>query len=80
VQGTPASWRAFRDNRGFDRILDCLGELAWKDKPADVDEEQWQVEEVQRAEAQRLCLEVLGWATEDRAGARVFNVRYGCWL
>lgn len=33
---------------------------------------------MQKAEAQRLCLEVLGWVTEDRAGARAFNV--SMWL
>lgn len=74
MQGTPASRRAFRNNQGFDRLLDCLEALAWKPRPDGVDEDQWQVEEVQLAEAQRLCLEVLGWATEDRAGARMFSV------
>jgi hypothetical protein len=77
VQGTPASRRAFRNNQGFDRILDCLEALAWKPRPEEVDEEQWQVEEIQLAEAQRLCLEVLGWATEDRPGARMFSVSKG---
>jgi hypothetical protein len=74
VPGTRSARRAFRLHGGFDRILDSLGALAWRERPADVDEEQWQVEEIQRAEAQRLCLEVLGWGVGDRAGARMFRV------
>ncbi|WWC96475.1 hypothetical protein V866_003343 [Kwoniella sp. B9012] len=71
------SRRAFRRHTGFRTLLLSLSEgLAWtskEDSKATLNEEEWQVREIQRMEGVRLALEVLAWSLGDRQGELHFE-------
>ncbi|WVQ73417.1 hypothetical protein IAR50_002989 [Cryptococcus sp. DSM 104548] len=78
IPGSFHSRRAFRRHTGFRTLFIVLGEkLAWKPTPTEAADEDWEVREVQRKEAIRLALEVLGWALGDRLGEAHFERQGG---
>ncbi|KAL7420576.1 Beige protein-like 1 [Cryptotrichosporon argae] len=80
IQAVPshaASRRAFWRHYGLAALRATLGALAFRPRPAGKAGDEWQVTEVQRVEAARLALELLGAMTTDRPDVESFEKKGG---